>query len=69
MKIVGDRFHRREDWRAWQPLHGWVNKAEMNTGKCAGIPTDVADMMKALDREMREQHQAHAAADTIDMAA
>ncbi len=41
----------------------------MNTGKRAGIPTDIADKMKALDHKMREQHQAHAAADTIDMAA
>lgn len=32
----------------------WVKKAEVNSGKRAGVPTDVADKLKALERENRE---------------
>jgi hypothetical protein len=36
-----------------QTLHEWVKKAEVNSGKRAGIPADVADKLKALERENR----------------
>lgn len=42
-----------------QTLHEWVKKAEVDSGKRAGIPTDVADKMKALEREVRELRQAN----------
>ncbi len=32
-----------------QTLHEWVKKAEVNSGKRAGVPTEVADKMKALE--------------------
>ena len=34
-----------------QTLHEWVKKAEVNSGKRAGVPTEFADKMKALERE------------------
>ena len=37
----------------------WVKKAEVNSGKRAGVPTDVADKLKALERENRELRQAN----------
>lgn len=37
----------------------WVKKAEVNRGKRAGVRTDVADKLKALERENREQSQAN----------
>lgn len=40
-------------------LHEWVKKAEVNSGKCAGLPSDVAEKMKALEREKRELRQAN----------
>ena len=40
-------------------LHEWVKKAEVNSGKRAGIPTEVADKVKALEREVRELRQAN----------
>ena len=42
-----------------QTLHEWVKKAEVNSGKRAGVPTDMADKMKALERENRELRQAN----------
>lgn len=42
-----------------QTLHEWVKKAEVNSGKRAGVPTKVADTMKALEREARELRQAN----------
>jgi transposase-like protein len=35
-------------------LNEWVKKAEVNSGKRAGLPSDVAEKMKALERENRE---------------
>ena len=32
-------------------LHDWLKKAEVDSGKRAGVPTDVADKLKALERE------------------
>ena len=42
-----------------QTLHEWVKKAEVDNGKRAGVPTDVAAKLKALERENRELRQAN----------
>lgn len=42
-----------------QALYEWVKKAEIDSGKRAGVPTDVADKVKALEREVRELRQAN----------
>ena len=42
-----------------QTLHEWVKKAEVDSGKRGGIPTDTADKLKALERENRELRQAN----------
>ena len=39
-------------------LNEWV-KAEVDSGKRAGLPSDVAEKMKALERENRELRQAN----------
>ncbi len=44
---------------AGQTLHEWVKKAEVDSGTRAGVPGDVADRMKALERENRELRQAN----------
>ena len=40
-------------------LLDWVKKAEVDAGKRAGVPTDMAEKMKALERENRELRQAN----------
>lgn len=42
-----------------QTLNEWVKKAEVDSGKRAGIPTDMAERMKFLERENRELRQAN----------
>ena len=42
-----------------QTLFEWVKKAEVNSGKRAGVPTEMADRLKALERENRELRQAN----------
>jgi transposase-like protein len=42
-----------------QTLHEWVKKAEVDSGKRGGIPTETADKLKALERENRELRQAN----------
>jgi len=42
-----------------QTLNAWVKKAEVDSGLRAGIPTEMAEKMKALERENRELRQAH----------
>ncbi len=42
-----------------QTLHEWVKKAEVDSGKRAGVPSDLAEKMKALERENRELRQAN----------
>ena len=42
-----------------QTLHEWVKKSEVDNGKRAGVPTDVAEKLKALERENRELRQAN----------
>lgn len=40
-------------------LNEWVKKAEVETGKRAGVPAETADRLKALERENRELRQAN----------
>jgi len=40
-------------------LHEWVKRWEIDRGSRAGVPTDVAEKMKALERENRELRQAN----------
>ena len=42
-----------------QTLNEWVKKAERDNGVRAGVPTDVATKLKALERENRELRQAN----------
>lgn len=42
-----------------QTLHEWVKKAEIDNGVRAGVPSDVAEKLKALERENRELRQAN----------
>ena len=42
-----------------QTLSEWIKKAEIDSGKRAGVPTDVAEKLKALERENRELRQAN----------
>lgn len=40
-------------------LNEWVKKAEVDSGRRAGVPTDLGDRLKALERENRELRQAN----------
>ena len=40
-----------------QTLHDWVKKAEIDVGQRAGVPTEMAEKLKALERENRELRQ------------
>jgi transposase len=40
-----------------QTLHDWGKKAEIASGHRAGVPTDMAKKLKALERENRELRQ------------
>ena len=42
-----------------QTLHSWVKTAEIDSGKRSGVPSDVSDRLKALERENRELRQAN----------
>ena len=42
-----------------QTLHDWVKKAEVDSGKRPGVPTEMAEKLKALERENRELRQAN----------
>src|SRR5215470_615655 len=42
-----------------QTLHEWVKKAEVDSGARVGLPSDVAERLKALERENRELRQAN----------
>ncbi len=44
---------------AAQTLSEWVKKAEVESGRRAGIPTERAERLKALERENRELRQAN----------
>ena len=61
IRPVGRRYLRlppRSAARA-HTLNEWVKKAEVDSGKRAGLPSDVAEKMKALERENRELRQAN----------
>jgi transposase-like protein len=40
-------------------LNEWLKKAEVDSGKRAGVATDVAEKLKSLERENRELRQAN----------
>ena len=42
-----------------QTLLEWMKKAEVDAGRRTGVPTDVAEKLKALERENRELRQAN----------
>jgi transposase-like protein len=42
-----------------QTLNEWVKKAEIDGGKRAGVPIEVAEKLRALERENRELRQAN----------
>ena len=42
-----------------QTLHDWVKKAEVDSGRRAGVPTEMAEKLKALERENCELRQAN----------
>src|SRR4051794_33779779 len=44
---------------AQQTILDWVKKAEVDSGKRAGVPIDMAEKLKALERENRELRQAN----------
>jgi transposase len=42
-----------------QTLSDWVKKADVDSGTRAGVPSEVAERLKALERENRELRQAN----------
>jgi transposase-like protein len=40
-------------------LQEWVKRSEVNSGVRAGVPSEVAEKIKALERENRELRQAN----------
>ena len=44
---------------AAQTLNEWIKKVEVDSGSRAGVPSDMAAKMKALERENRELRQAN----------
>ena len=42
-----------------QTLNDWVQKAKVDSGKRAGVSSEMAERMKALERENRELRQAN----------
>jgi len=42
-----------------QTLHNWLDKAERDSGRNAGLTTDMAAWTKTLERESRELRQAN----------
>jgi transposase len=42
-----------------QTLSDWLKKAEVDSGARAGVPSEVAERLKALERENRELRQAN----------
>ena len=59
MALGSGGVDRGEDRLLPQTLHEWVKKVEIDSGKRAGVPTDVAEKMKPLERENRELRQAN----------
>jgi transposase len=44
---------------AAQTLNEWVKRVEVDRGSRAGVPTEMAEKLKALERENRELRQAN----------
>ena len=44
---------------AGQTLNEWVKKAEVESGLRSGVPSEMSEKMKALERENRELRQAN----------
>ena len=42
-----------------QTLDGWLKRTEVDSGQRAGVPTEMAERMKALEREVKELRQAN----------
>ena len=42
-----------------QTLNEWIKKSEVDSGKRAGVPTEVGERLRALERENRELRQAN----------
>ena len=42
-----------------QSLNGWVKKEEIDSGVRGGVPTEISERLKALERENRELRQAN----------
>jgi transposase-like protein len=42
-----------------QSLHEWIKKAEVDSGVRGGVPSELAERLKALERENRELRQAN----------
>jgi transposase len=42
-----------------QTLHDWVKKTEIDSGQRTSVPTEMAEKLKALERENRELRQAN----------
>ena len=42
-----------------QTLNDWVKKAGVDSGKRPGVSSEIAERMKVLERENREQRQAN----------
>lgn len=42
-----------------QTLNEWIKRAEIDSGQRAGIPAEMAEKIKALERENRELRQAN----------
>ena len=42
-----------------QTLNDWIKKAEIDSGRRGGVPTELAEKMKALEREYQELRQAN----------
>lgn len=40
-------------------LHEWVKKIEVDSGKRAGVPTEMADRLKALEQAIHDSRPAH----------
>ena len=42
-----------------QTLDGWLKRVEIDGGTRAGVPSEMAERMKALEREVKELRQAN----------
>jgi transposase len=45
--------------RGQDRLHDWVKKAEIDSGARAGVPSEVVERLKTLERKNRELRQAN----------